>query len=365
MKVPFVDLKAQYASIKDEVRPALDAVLESCAFAGGPFVAQFEEAFAKAHGAAFCVAMSSGTAALHAAMLALEIGPGDEVIVPANTFFATAEAVSLAGATPVFVDCEARYYNLDPERVADAITPRTRAIAPVHLYGQPAQLGAIVKIATDRGLALIEDAAQAHLATYDGAPIGTVGAMGCFSFYPGKNLGAYGEGGAVLTNDPALADVLRELRNPGSTVKYRHRIVGHNYRMSGFQGAVLDVKLKHLAGWTAARRRSAALYREHLAGIEGISLPAQMEGVEHSYHLYVVRSQDRDGLAAHLKERGIATGLHYPVPCHLQPAYASLGGAKGDHPVSERLAGEILSLPMFPELTEEQIAYVAEQIRAR
>ncbi|MFA5139635.1 MAG: DegT/DnrJ/EryC1/StrS family aminotransferase [Elusimicrobiota bacterium] len=363
MKVDFVDLRAQYRSIQPEVDPAIQKVLESCAFSGGPFVASFEGNFAKAHQAGHCVGVNSGTSALHVALMALGIKHGDEVIVPTNTFFATPEAVSLTGATPVLVDCEPRYYNIDPEKAEAACTERTKAIIAVHLYGQPAGLNAIAAVAARRRILLIEDCAQAHLAEYKGRPVGTRGICGCFSFYPGKNLGAYGEAGAVLTNDPSLAERMRALRDHGALKKYYHTLVGHNYRMEGIQGAVLDVKLRHLQAWTEARRRNAGLYREHLKDIAEVALPEEMPDASHVYHLFVVRVPERDRLISTLKEDGVSTGIHYPVPCHLQEAFSGLRTPPGSCPVAERYAGGILSLPMFPELTEDQIAYVAERIR--
>jgi len=362
MKINFLDLKAQYATIKDEIDDAIRKVVENTAFAAGPFVKEFEEAFAAAHGARFCVGVNSGTSALHAAMMALGIGPGDEVIVPANTFFATPEAVSLTGATPVFVDCEDRYSNIDPEKIEAAITPRTKAIIPVHLYGQPAQLDRVKDVATRHSLELVEDCAQAHIAEYKGKPVGTTGIMGCFSFYPGKNLGAYGEGGAILTNDENLYKKLMALRDHGSSKKYYHDFIGHNYRMEGIQGAILRVKLHHLNDWVDARRRNADLYREYLKGIEEIVLPEEMADARHVYHLFVVRASRRDELQAFLGEHQIYTGIHYPIPCHLQKAYEGMTPGKGSCPVSEQYADEIVSLPMFAELTEEEIKTVAAKI---
>ncbi len=363
MKVNFLDLKAQYHSIKDEIDEALKNVLEQSAFAAGPFVKSFEEHFAEKHKAAYCVGVNSGTAALHAALMALGIKSGDEVIVPANTFFATPESVSLTGAVPVFVDCDPRFYNMDPNLIEKAITPRTKAIIVVHLYGQSAQLEPIKQIAEKHRLFLIEDCAQAHLATYNGTPVGTFGIMGCFSFYPGKNLGAYGEGGAVLTNDPDLYKTLMMIRDHGMSAKYHHQIIGHNYRMEGFQGAVLDVKLKHLEEWTQKRRRNAVLYRKYLEGIDSIVLPEEMSNAEHVYHLYVIRAEHRDELQAFLTANQVYTGIHYPIPCHLQNAYRSLGYQKGDFPVTDAFADKLLSLPMSEQLTEDEIIYVADMIR--
>lgn len=363
MRVDFVDLKAQYKSIKEEIDSAISKVLESAAFAAGPFVKSFEEHFAEKQGVKYCVGVNSGTAALHAAMMVLDIKAGDEVIVPANTFFATPEAVSLAGATPVFVDCDPLFYNIDVDKIEAAISPRTKAIIAVHLYGQPARVDKIKQIAEKHGLFLIEDCAQAHLATLNGQPVGTFGVMGCFSFYPGKNLGAYGEGGAVVTNDEKIYQNLMMIRDHGMATKYRHEIIGHNYRMEGLQGAILDVKLKYLDQWTEIRRKNAELYRHYLKDIEEIELPTEMEGAKHVYHLYVIRTEKRDELQKYLAANNIFTGIHYPIPCHLQNAYKNLGYKKGDFPITESYAERLLSLPMSEQLKEDQIAYVSETIK--
>jgi dTDP-4-amino-4,6-dideoxygalactose transaminase len=362
MNINFVDLKAQYLTIKTEIDGAIQAVIEKSAFAAGPFVKSFEDNFAERHQAKYCVGVNSGTSALHIAMWALGLGPGDEVIVPANTFFATAEAVSLCGATPVFVDCEASYFNIDPQKIEEALSPKTRAIIPVHLYGQAARMDEVRSIAAKHGLAVIEDCAQAHLTEYEGRKVGTFGTCGCFSFYPGKNLGAYGEGGAVLTNDESLYEKMMALRDHGSSKKYYHDYVGHNYRMEGLQGAVLDVKLKHLEHWTQKRRGHADLYRRLLSGIGHVEVPQEMPEGKHVYHLFVVKTQRRTELINHLRNEGIATGIHYPVPCHLQKAYAHLP-RRTPLPVSEELAHDILSLPMYAELAEEDIRYICNQIK--
>ena len=367
MTVPFVDLKAQYRAIKAEVDEAIARVLENASFILGPEVEAFEEAFAAYVGARYCVALNSGTAAVQLAVQALGIGPGDEVIVPANTFFATAEAVSTAGARPVFVDVDPLTYNIDAAKIEAAITPRTRAIIPVHLYGQPADLDAVFEVARRRGLAVVEDAAQAHGAEYKGHRVGALGEAGSFSFYPGKNLGAYGEGGAVVTNDHEVAHRARLLRDHGSERKYQHEIVGYNFRLEGLQGAVLNVKLRHLDRWNEMRRTHAASYRQLLGDVEQegeIVLPREAGCGRHVYHLFVVQHDERDELQKHLHEAGIQTGIHYPVPVHLQPAYASLGYCEGDFPETERQARRVLSLPMFPELTDAQLDRVAEAIRA-
>ena len=365
MPVPFVDLQAQYRSIKAEVDAAVQRVLDTSAFVLGREVEVFERAFAEYVGARECVGVSNGTAAIQLALQACGVGAGDEVIVPANTFFATAEAVSTAGATPVFVDCDPVTCNLDPARIDEVITERTRAVIPVHLYGQPADLDPIVEIAERHGLLVIEDAAQAHGARYKGDRVGPLARAGCFSFYPGKNLGAYGEGGAVVTNDAGVARRLRMLRDHGSEQKYRHELVGYNSRLEGIQGAVLGVKLKHLDDWNALRRRHAARYRALLAPLAdsgALALPVEADYAEHVYHLFVVQTGARDRLQRFLSAAGVQTGIHYPVPVHLQPAYAALGHREGDFPVAESLCARVLSLPMFAELTEPQLRYVADAL---
>jgi dTDP-4-amino-4,6-dideoxygalactose transaminase len=361
MTVPFVDLRVQYLSIKDEIDGAIARVLDNTSFVLGPEVEAFETAFAEYTGARFCIGVNSGTAAIQLALTACGLGAGDEVIVPANTFFATAEAVSTAGATPVFVDADPISYNLDVSKIEASITKRTRAIMPVHLYGQAADLDSIFEIAERRGLIVIEDAAQAHGSRYKGRRVGAFGRAGCFSFYPGKNLGAYGEGGAVVTNDEDVARSVRLLRDHGSERKYRHEIIGYNFRLEGIQGAVLNVKLRHLERWNQLRREHAALYTELLRGSD-LTLPREMPYAEHVYHLYAIQSDRRDALQQTLNEAGIQTGIHYPIPIHLQPAYASLDYRRGDFPEAERQAERVLSLPMFPELAIDQIKRVAQAI---
>jgi len=363
MKVPFLDLTAQYLNIQEEIDEAIKQVLKSAAFAAGPFVQKFEEEFALAHEAPYCVGLNSGTAALHAALAVLNIGNGDEVIVPANTFMATPASVSLTGATPVFVDCDEKYSNIDVNLIEKAITPKTKAIIPVHLYGQPANMEQICDIAKKHNILVIEDCAQSHLAKYKETYTGNFGIMSCFSFYPGKNLGAYGEGGAVVTHNKELYNKLIAYRQHGMYEKYYHDFLGHNYRMEGIQGAVLSVKLSYLHKWTEIRRRNARLYNEQLANIPGITTPIENPDVCHAYHLYVIRTKNRTNLAQYLLEKDIQTSIHYPVPCHLQKAYSFLNHKLGDFPVSEMLATEILSLPMSEQLQAEQIKYVAEQIR--
>jgi len=366
MTIPFVDLQAQYRSIKSEVDAAIQRVLDTSAFILGREVEAFERAFAEYAGARFCVGVSNGTAAIQLALTACGIKAGDEVVVPANTFFATAEAVSTANATPVFVDCDADSYNIDVNKIEAAVTKRTRAVIPVHLYGQPADLDPVFEIAARHNLVVIEDAAQAHGARYKNRRTGALARAGCFSFYPGKNLGAYGEGGAVVTNDEEVARRVRLLRDHGSERKYRHEIVGYNFRLEGLQGAVLGVKLKHLDSWNALRRARAARYRELLASVEAsgaLKLPREMPYAEHVYHLFVVQTDARDALQKHLADAGIQTGIHYPVPVHLQPAYASLGHREGDFPRAEAQSRRVLSLPMFAELADEQIERVAEAVK--
>ncbi|NQV18390.1 MAG: DegT/DnrJ/EryC1/StrS family aminotransferase [Armatimonadetes bacterium] len=363
MIVKFIDLKAQYLSIKDEIDEAIQNVLIDSAFTAGSYVKSFEEKFAKKHNARYCVGVNSGTAALHATLMALEINAGDEIIVPANTFFATPLSVTLSGATPVFVDCEPDYFNIDVNKIENAITGKTKAIIAVHLYGQPAQLDKIKDIADRYNLLLIEDCAQAHIAEYHKRTVGTFGICGCFSFYCGKNLGAYGEGGAIITNDETLYEKLLMIRNLGMSRKYHHNIIGHNYRMAGMQGAILDVKLKYLDKWTEIRRRNADLYRKYLQDCSEIILPNEMDNIKHVYHLFVIRTKKRDELRHFLGNNHIQTGIHYPIPCHLQKAYDYLNYKIGNFPITERLANEIISLPMSEQLNKEEIKYVSEKIR--
>ncbi len=362
MHVPFLDLKAQYHSIRDEITAAVDRVLESTQFILGPEVSAFEEAFAHAHDSQYGVACNNGTSALHLALWALGIKRGDEVIVPVNTFIATAEAVMLCGATPVFVDHD-EYYHLDPEDLERKITRRTKGILPVHLYGQIANMPEIYSIAHNHNITIIEDAAQAHLASLNGKKVGAWGMATGFSFYPGKNLGAYGEAGAVITSNGGLAETMKRLRDHGSEKKYVHILAGHNYRMEALQGAILNVKLKYLEEWTEARRTAAALYNTLLADIPHISVPNVRDDTRHVYHLYVIQSANRDALQHFLAEHEIATGLHYPIPLHLQPCFKEIGYKEGAFPNGERSAKRILSLPMYPELRKEQIEFVAESIR--
>lgn len=361
--VPFVDLKQQYASIKSEVDAAIARVIENTSFILGPEVRAFEAAFAEYTGARACIAVNSGTAALQLALMAAGVGAGDEVIVPSFTFFATAEAVSVLGATPVFVDVDPVSYTVTADAIERAITPRTRAVIPVHLYGQAADLDPILELAQKHNLRVIEDAAQAHGAEYKRKRVGGLGSAGCFSFYPSKNLGAYGEAGAIVTNDEELATRLRLLRDHGSTSKYAHAIVGYNFRMEEIQAAVLNVKLPHLNDWNDARRTRAARYHSALSN-SGVALPHEMEYARHVYHVYAVQADNRDELQRRLTAAGVQSGVHYPIPIHFQPAYQSLGYKRGDLPVTEALAERVLSLPMFPELSDEQIDRVAEAVTA-
>ncbi len=360
--VPFLDLHMQYATIREDLAAAWQRVLESAAFAGGPFVADFEREFAAFCGCQFAVGVGSGTSALWLALLGLGVGPGDEVITTPNTFIATAEAISFCGATPVFVDVDPQTYTLAPDLLERAITSRTKAIIPVHLYGQPADMDPILAIAKRHGLRVVEDACQAHGARYKGHRAGSLGEAGCFSFYPGKNLGAYGEAGAVVTNNAELAQTIRILRDHGQAERYKHLTIGWNDRMDGIQGGVLSVKLKHLDQWNEARRAHARLYGELLQDSDHIVLPREADYAKHVYHIYSIQVQRRDALIAALKQQGIACGIHYPVPIHFQKAYEFLGYGRGSFPVAEKCAEETLSLPMFPELTTEQIETVASTI---
>jgi dTDP-4-amino-4,6-dideoxygalactose transaminase len=362
MKIPFVDLQTQYRSIADEIHAAIEPVMANTRFILGEEVRLFEQEFAAFCGARHCVGVASGTDALHLALRALDIGPGDEVITQTNSYIATALAISYAGATPVFVDCDAGTYQMDVERAETAITPRTKAILPVHLYGQPADMDAVMAIAKRHGLRVIEDACQAHGATYRGRPVGTFGDAAAFSFYPGKNLGAYGDGGAITTNDPVLDTRLRAYRDYGQTTKYHHDFRGFNSRLDTLQAAVLRVKLKRLAGWNQSRQRAAATYAKALAPL-GVQPPRQVSHGTHIWHLYVVEVANRAAVQKRLGDAGVSTGIHYPVPIHLQKAYADLGGKRGAFPVAEAAADRILSLPMFPELTDEQVACVASELR--
>lgn len=369
MNVPFVDLKTQYANLRDDMMPAIDSVCAGSRFILGDDVKQFEHDFAAYLGVKHAIGVASGTDALHLALRALDIGEGAEVITAANTFIATAGAIWQAGARPVFVDCEPESYNMDPAALKKAITGKTRAVIPVHLYGQTANMTAILAIAREAGIRVIEDACQAHGAYHGNARAGSMGDIGCFSFYPGKNLGAYGDGGAVVANDPELAAKIRVLRDHGQTEKYRHMVKGFNSRLDGIQAAVLGVKLPHLDIWNAKRAEHAAAYSEALAKIGGIVVPKVVDyGVNvrgklsHVFHLYVVRVPKRDRVKEALAAAGVQTGIHYPIPIHLQSSFAELGYGKGGFPLTEKYADEALSLPMFPELSREQVAHVCRSL---
>ena len=363
MNIPFLDLKAQYQSIRDEVNPAIQNVLDNTAFVLGKAVSNFESVFSKEHNVKITYGVSSGTDGNHMALWVLGIGPGDEVIIPANTFIATAWGATLCGATPVFVDCEADSYNIDPIKVEKAINSKTKAIVAVHLYGQPANMDPLINIAKEHNIFLVEDCAQSHIAEYKKNRVGGLGITSSFSFYPGKNLGAYGEGGAVCTNDEKLAKKLKMIRDHGAEDKYNHEILGHNYRMEGIQGAVLGVKLKYLSEWTEKRRAVAAKYNKLLSGVGDIILPKEMSFAKHVFHLYVIQTTKRNELQKFLMKNEIGTGLHYPIPLHLQKCFKHLGYQKGDFPVSEKLSERCLSLPIYAELSDAQIEYVCENIR--
>jgi dTDP-4-amino-4,6-dideoxygalactose transaminase len=407
MHVPFVDLRTQYQSIKSEIDQAIAEIIETASFIMGKSVKEFESEFGRLHDARHCIGTSSGTDALHLALWGLGISQGEEVILPVNTFFATAEAVVLSGASPIFIDCDSFSYNIDIGKLEEFVSRRCRvsdqgglinlstnrlitSIIPVHLYGQPAEMDPILDIAGKYRLKVVEDACQAHLAEYLSAQsyklnvnklctgqteteekrnlkewrrVGTIGNAGAFSFYPGKNLGAYGEGGAVTTNDPDLFDKMWLIHDHGSKEKYHHEVVGHNYRLEGMQAAVLNVKMRYIEKWTQLRRASAAHYTELLRDVAEVTTPEEAPYAKHVYHLYVIRAKERDRLREFLKEEGIETGLHYPIPLHLQKAFRDLGYSEGSFPVAEQCAREILSLPMYAELTSEQIGYVVEKIK--
>jgi dTDP-4-amino-4,6-dideoxygalactose transaminase len=362
-QVPAFDLRRQTEALKPELMAALEETLSSCAYALGPQVAAFEESFAKYCGVEHAVAVNSGTSALHLALLACDVGPGDEVITTPWTFIATAWAISYVGATPVFVDVDEETLCLDPALVAAKITPKTKAIIPVHIYGQMADMDPLLALAEEHGLAVIEDAAQSHGAEYKGRRAGSVGRLGCFSFYPTKNLGACGEGGAVTTRDPALAKRVSDLRNHAQPSRGVHTEVGYNYRMEGFQGAVLNVKFPHLPAWTERRRTIAATYRAALEGVPDLRPPTEAADRHHVFHQLTYRHPRRDEVRAALQERGIGTGIHYMTPVHRQPAYAHLGYGEGSLPVAEQAAREVVCLPCFPELTDEELQAVVAALK--
>lgn len=360
--IPFVDLKAQYRSVQSDVNAAIQRVLDSCEFTLGSEVAAFEREFADYCQCTHGIGVNTGTSALHLALLAAGVGPGDEVITVPFTFVATVSAIDYTGATPVFVDIDPSTFTIDVSQIESAITENTKAIVPVHLYGHPADMDPILEIAKRHGLVVIEDACQAHGAEYKGRRAGSIGDLGCFSFYPGKNLGAYGEGGMVTTHDAGHARTIRMLRDWGAEKKYQHVLKGYNFRLEGIQGAVLRVKLRHLEAWTEARRQAARHYDTLFEG-SGVAMPVQASFARHVYHLYVVRTTQRQLWQDALTAQGIQTGIHYPTPVHLLPAFADLGYRAGEFPHSEQAANEVLSLPMFPELTEAQCGEVARAVR--
>lgn len=362
--VPFLDIKAQNRSIWPELQQALDGVMSQAQFILGPAVERFEKSFAEYLGVKHCVGLDNGTSALHMALQACDVGPGDEVITTPHTWISTSWGITYAGAKPVYVDIDPKTFNINPRLIERAITPKTKAILPVHLYGHACDIDALSNIAKKHNLRLIEDAAQAHGAMWNGRRIGSFGRISCFSFYPGKNLGAFGEGGAAVTNDDALAERIRRLRDHAQAGRHNHVEIGYNTRMEGIQGAVLDVKLRHLDAWNAARARHAQRYLDLLADIPGLELPAVSKPAAHVWHLFVVlvRGMDRDQLQRELAERGIATGVHYPNPVPYQPAYAHLGYKRGDFPVAEDVTRHCLSLPMFAELTDLQIDDVSNAL---
>lgn len=364
MKVPFLDLQAHHAPLREQIDAAIGEVIDSGAFAGGPFVASFEGDFATYCEARFAIGLGNGTDALWLSLLACGVGAGDEVVTSPSTFMATAEAISFCGARPVFVDIDETTYTLDPDQLQESITAKTKAIIPVHLFGQTAEMDAILVVGRRHGIPVIEDACQAHGALYRSRKAGTMGVAGCFSFYPGKNLGAFGEAGGVVTDDADLADKIKVLRDHGQARKYIHSKIGWNARMDGIQGAVLSIKLKHLDAANAKRRAHARLYDELLGGMEEVITPARLDHNEHVYHIYAVRVSERDKVLQRMAEKGISCAIHYPIPVHLQEAYADLGCGKGSFPVAERCAEEFLSLPMYPELKPEQIHAVAETLKA-
>lgn len=361
-KIPFVDLNAQYLSIKDDIDAVLQRVILDSAFIGGKFVKSFEDSFAEYVGVKHCIGVGNGTDAIAVALRALGVGPGDEVITVANSFIATSEAITMAGARVVFVDCDPATYNIDISKIEAAINPKTKAIIPVHLYGRPADMFQIMKLAGHHGLYVVEDAAQAHGAVIDGQRIGTFGHLACFSFYPGKNLGAYGDGGAIVTTDDDLAQRCRMIANHGRFEKYDHALEGINSRLDGMQAAVLTVKLKHLEEWTEKRRKAAALYSELLQSCH-VVLPTETSDMRSVYHLYVIKVENRQHIQDGLAAAGISTGIHYPIALPNLEAYRYLGHTPGDFPVATQNSGEILSLPMFPELTPEQIECVCTSLK--
>jgi dTDP-4-amino-4,6-dideoxygalactose transaminase len=362
ISVPFVDLKVQYKSLKSEINPAIQAVLDNTAFIGGKYVEAFEQSFAKKFGVKHCVSCANGTDAIYITLKALGIGPGDEVITAANTFIATSETITQTGARPVFVDID-EYFHIDPAKIGEKISPKTKAVIPVHLYGQSAEIEAIRKICDARRLVMIEDCSQSHFAPFNGQNTGTFGLAGTFSFYPGKNLGAYGDGGAIISNDDAFARRARLFASHGSLQKYHHEIEGMNSRLDAIQAVVLSAKLNHIDDWNRARHDHGIKYNALLSGVSAVKCPELRDKAFHIFHVYCLQVPRREELAEYLKTQGISTGIHYPVALPFMPAYAYLGHQPSDFPVAYQGQGEILSLPMYPEMTDEQIEYVAQAIR--
>ena len=362
MKVPYLDLKSHHAPLRDEFERAIRDVIDSGIFASGPAVTRFEEAFARFCECDHAVGLGSGTEAVWLALIACGVEPGDEVITVPTTFMATAEAITYCGAKPVFVDIDERTYTMDATALSGALTSKTKAIVPVHLFGQVGDMDPILKFARQHGLPVIEDAAQAHGAEYKGKKAGSMGEIGCFSFYPGKNLGALGEAGAVVTNDTKLRDKIRSLRDHGQVRKYQHTMIGWNCRMDAIQGACLEIKLRHLQRGNELRRKHAKRYNEGFRGLDDVVTPTEADYARHIYHVYAIRVQGRENVIRQLEENGVGYGVHYPIPIHLQEAYAALGYERGAFPVSEMIAREVLSLPMYPELKEDQIDFVIETV---
>jgi len=362
MNIPFLDLKSQYKQIEQEVLPMVTEAMTNAAFIGGPQVTGFETEFAEFCDSKYCIGVNSGTDALRFALMAVGVGPGHEVITVPNTFIATTEAISQVGAVPVFVDIDPDTSNIDPSQIEERIIENTKAILPVHLYGQPVDMDPIMELAQKHDIVVIEDACQAHGALYKDRKAGSMGVAGCFSFYPGKNLGAYGEGGAVVTQDKEIAEKIRMIRDHGQEQKYFHAMEGYNGRLDAIQAGVLRIKLKRLHNWNESRRKNAGYYNELLSEIDGVTITVEADFAKSVYHLYVILVDDRDGLQKYLTDKGIGTGLHYPVPLHLQKAYSHMGYKEGTFPVTENAAKRLLSLPMFPELTREQIEYVSHSI---
>lgn len=362
MYIPLVDLKAQYQTIKPEIDAVIQDVIDETAFIRGKYVGKFEIEYAKKYGVKHCIGVANGTDAIFITLKMLGIGQGDEVITTASSWIATSETITLTGAKPVFVDIEKDYYTIDPSKIEKKITSKTKAIIPVHLYGQPANITLIKKICDEHDLHLVEDCAQAHFAEYDGKKVGTFGDAGTFSFYPGKNLGAYGDAGAVITDEDELAEKIRRFANHGSLKKHDHEFEGMNSRLDGLQAAILSIKLKYIDEWNKKRHQNALRYNKLLGEADGITTPKIRKSSDHIFHLYVIRTEKRDELAAYLRNNGIETGIHYPVALPFLKAYGYLGHKLGDFPVAYEYQNEILSLPMFPELAEQRIDYIANSI---